>query len=80
MKYYTCYNPSIKALVALKAIKGESIFDLSRRYHVNQREIVMWKRQLAQELHLEGWMVEFFTKQPYFLEEKKKEDSTPFPF
>jgi hypothetical protein len=78
MKYYTCHNPSVKALVALKALKGESISYLSVTYHVNRREIIMWKQQLAQELHLEKWMVTFFARQPYILEKKKEEDSLPF--
>ena len=78
MKYYTCYNPSVKALVALKALKGESISYLSATYHVNRREIIVWKRQLAQELHLEEWMVTFFERQPNFLEKKKDGDSLPF--
>jgi len=78
MRYYTSYNPSVKALIALKALKGESISYLSATYHVNRREIMMWKRQLAQELHLEKWMITFFTRQPYFLEKKNEEDSLPF--
>jgi len=78
MKYFTCRDPNVKALVALKALKGESISYLSATYHVNRREIIMWKRQLAQELHLEKWMVTFFSRQLNFLEKKKEEDSLPF--
>jgi hypothetical protein len=78
MKYFTCRDPSVKALVALKALKGESISYLSATYHVNRREIIMWKQQLAQELHLEKWMVTFFSRQPDFVEKKKDEDSIPF--
>lgn len=78
MKYYTCRDPSVKALVALKALKGASISYLSATYHVNRSEIIMWKRQLAQELHLEKWMVTFFSMQPNLLENKKEGDSIPY--
>lgn len=70
MKYYECKDANIKAQVALRAIKGESIRYLSRRYHVNPKEIVRLKLQLAEQLYVEDWMVDFFTKQPYFLENK----------
>ena len=78
MKYYACRNASIKALVALEAIKGESIVYLSRKYHANRSEIVVWKQQLAEKLRLESWMVTFFTEQPDFLEKKKEEDQVSF--
>ncbi len=71
MKYFHCKNPDIKALVALRAIKGESISYLSATYHVNPKDIVIWQRQLLQELCLEDWMVVLFTEQPSFLEEEK---------
>ena len=78
MKYLTCRNPSIKALVALKAIKGESVTELSMKYHVNRTEIAIWKRQLLQELYVEDWMVNFFKKQPYFIERKNIGDIEPY--
>lgn len=78
MKYFHCKNPSIKALVALRAIKGESISYLSSTYHVSRKDIAIWRRELLRELSLENWMVELFTKQPYFLETKKEEEIEPF--
>lgn len=78
MKYFQCNNPNIKALVALKAIKGESISYLSSTYHVNPENIAIWKQELIQELYLEDWMVALFTKQPSFLGNEKKEESEPF--
>ena len=71
MKYFSCHDPKIKALVALRAIKGESISDLSSKYHVNKEDIVVWKKQLRNELYVEKWMVELFTNQPYFLDKEK---------
>ena len=65
MKYYQCKNPQIKAQVALKAIKGDSIINLSKTYHVNPEDIAVWQQQLLQELYLEKWMVALFEKQPY---------------
>ena len=78
MKYSHCNNPSIKALVALRAIKSESISYLSATYHVNRKDIAVCRRQQLQELHLENWMVTVFAKQPYFLETKKEEEIEPF--
>ena len=78
MKYFPCGDPRIKALVALRAIKGESISDLSSKYHVNKEDIVIWKRQLRNELYVESWMVELFYKQPYFLEKEKAKETEPF--
>ena len=72
MKYFHCKNPQIKAQVALRALKGESISYLSETYHVNSKDIAVWRQQLLQALYLEDWMVALFTKQPYF-EEKNSE-------
>lgn len=72
MKYFQYKNSDIKALVALKAIKGESISYLSATYHVNRKDIVMWKRQLVEEMHLEDWMVKVFSKQPHFIANKER--------
>lgn len=40
MKYFQCYDPNIKALVALNAIKGESVFRPFIEYHINAGDIV----------------------------------------
>lgn len=77
MKYFSCHNPRIKAVVALRAIKGESISYLSSKYHVNAKDIVRWKNQLRNELYVEQWMVAMFTSQPHFLE-KRIEIEPPF--
>lgn len=78
MKYYPCKDPQIKALVALKAIKGESISHLSATYHINYQEILIWRRQLLSAMSLEKWMIELFEKQPSFLDKDKREESEPF--
>lgn len=70
MKYFQCKNPQIMAQVALRAVKGESISYLSATYHVNPKDIAVWRHQLLQALHLECWMVSLFAKQPPFLEKK----------
>jgi hypothetical protein len=77
MKYFQCNNPNIKALVALQAIKGESIPYLSAKYHVNPEDIARWRRQLLKEMYVEKWMVAIFTKKPFF-EKEKREDPEPF--
>ena len=74
MKYPECRCPHIKAKVALRAIKGESVSYLSRTYHVNLREIGIWKRQLLNEMYVQEWMVRLFMKKPAL----KKEDSELF--
>ena len=78
MKYFQCYDPNIKALVALSAIKGESISGLSSKYHVNAGDIVRWKKQLLHEMYVEQWMVALFTNQLYFLEKEKGEERETF--
>lgn len=78
MKYFDCKNPNTKALVALRAIKGDSISYLSSTYHVNPKSITIWKRQLIQKLHLEQWMIELFMKQPPFLQNEQKIDPDVF--
>lgn len=75
MKYLHCKDPYIKAKVALLALKGEEISYLSAKYHVNREEVVIWRERLREEIHLERWMVVLFSKEPYFLEEKKEGSS-----
>lgn len=78
MKYYPCKDPQIKALVAIKAIKGESISHLSATYHVNRQDIVIWRRQLLSAMFVEKWMIELFEKPPFFLDKDKREESEHF--
>jgi hypothetical protein len=73
MKYYTCKDPQIKALVALKAIKGQSISYLSATYHVNRKDIVTWQKQLLNEMSVEKWMVNFFAQQSYLDKDNREE-------
>jgi hypothetical protein len=78
MKYYSCKDPHIKALVALKAIKGESTFHLSATYHVNRQDISIWRRQLLREMSVEKWMVDFFAEQSYVFDKGTRKESEPF--
>lgn len=78
MKYYSCKDPQIKALVALKAIKGESISHLSATYHVNRQDIVIWRKQLLSAMFIEKWMVELFEKHSLFCDKDKREEPESF--